>query len=99
LIMEFRDRCYKILKQVPRGRITTYKAIANRIGSKAYRAVGTAMSKNPFKDVPCHRVVNSDGRVGGFARGRKEKIRLLRKEGVKIMNGKIDLKKYSWFSE
>ena len=54
------------------------------------------MNKNPHKNVSCHRVVNSDGRIGGFARGVSEKIRLLRKEGVKVVDGRIDLKKYGY---
>jgi methylated-DNA-[protein]-cysteine S-methyltransferase len=95
--MEFGDKCYKILKQVPRGSVITYKAIAEKIGGKAYRAVGSAMNKNMRKDVPCHRVVNSDGRVGGFARGVREKIRLLRKDGIEVKNGRVDLKRYGYY--
>lgn len=93
----FRDKIYKKASKVPRGRVTTYRALARAIGSKAYRAVGTAMNKNPhWPKVPCHRVINSDGRVGGFASGQKKKIVLLRKEGVEIINGKIDLKKFEY---
>jgi alkylated DNA nucleotide flippase Atl1 len=47
-------------------------------------------------EIPCHRVINSDGRVGGFARGTKEKIKILEGEGIIVKNGKIDLKKYSF---
>ncbi len=72
------------------GEITTYKLLANAVGTKAYRAVGNAMNKNPHApDVPCHRVVNSNGKVGGFANGTTNKIKLLRKEGIKIKDGKI----------
>jgi methylated-DNA-[protein]-cysteine S-methyltransferase len=91
----FNERCYKILKKVPKGKVTTYKEIARALKNKAYRAVGNAMNKNPYAPkVPCHRVVNSDGRVGGFAQGTKKKILMLRKEGVEVINGKINLKKY-----
>jgi len=92
--MRFDEKVYQLTNKIPRGKVTTYKIIAKKLGTKAYRAVGNALNKNPYKTVPCHRVVRSDGKIGGFARGSKEKIRLLRKEGVKIENDKIDLKKY-----
>lgn len=92
----FSERCYSLLRKVPKGKVTTYKEIARALHSKAYRAVGNAMNRNPYnsKIVPCHRVVNSDGSVGGFASGQKNKIKMLRAEGVEIKNNKIDLKKY-----
>jgi len=63
--------------------------------TKAYRAVGNAMNKNPYApEVPCHRVIKSNGFVGGFASGPKKKIQMLKKEGIEIKNNKIDLKKY-----
>ncbi|MBU4502448.1 MAG: MGMT family protein [Nanoarchaeota archaeon] len=91
----FKDRVYKLAKKIPKGNVTTYKEIAKSLNSKAYRAVGTAMNKNPFAPiVPCHRVINSDGKIGGFASGVNKKIRLLESEGVKVKDKKIDLKKY-----
>lgn len=91
----FNEKCYEILKKVPKGRVTTYKEIARALKSKAYRAVGNAMNKNPYAPVvPCHRVVNSDGNIGGFASGTKNKIKMLKKEGIEIINNKIDLTKY-----
>lgn len=93
--MSFREEGYRILKKVPSGKVTTYKEIARALNSRAYRVVGSAMNKNPFSpEVPCHRVVNSDGKVGGFAKGKNAKIKMLEKEGVEIINGKINLKKY-----
>jgi len=90
----FSERCYKVLKKVPRGKVTTYQEIAHALNTKAYRAVGNAMNKNPHApEVPCHRVVKANGMVGGFASGTKKKIQMLKKEGVKIKNNKIDLKK------
>ena len=81
----FESTVYKLCKQVPRGRITTYGEIARAIGSKSYRAVGNALNKNPFSpEVPCHRVVRSDGYVGGFARGSGKKKQMLEKEGIQI---------------
>ncbi len=96
----FHSLVYDKLRKVPRGKITTYKALAKAAGSKAYRAVGTAMNKNPYGfaeggDVPCHRVVNSDGRVGKFASGTVNKIKILTEEGIPIKDGKIvDFEKY-----
>jgi methylated-DNA-[protein]-cysteine S-methyltransferase len=94
--MDFNDRCYSVLKKVPRGRVTTYKEIAQAIGCKgAQRAVGNAMNRNPYAPkIPCHRVVKSNGEIGGFATGSKNKIGMLEKEGVKVEEGFIDLKKY-----
>ncbi len=86
----FYEKCYSALRKVPRGKITTYKDLARAINSKAYRAVGTAMNKNPYAPkVPCHRVVNSDGRVGKFASGTKKKIEMLKREGILIRNSKV----------
>lgn len=90
----FQERVYKYCKRIPRGNVSSYKAIARAMNTKAYRAVGTALNKNPYApNIPCHRVINSDGRLGGFASGLKKKIELLKKEGVKIKNNKIE-KKY-----
>ena len=87
---QFEERCYIILKKVPKGKLTTYKAIAEALETKAYRAVGNAMNKNPYAPkVPCHRVVKSDGRIGGFAFGIKKKMKMLKSEGVKVSKGRI----------
>jgi methylated-DNA-[protein]-cysteine S-methyltransferase len=95
--MNFDERCYEILVKVPKGKVTTYKDIANALNSKAYRAVGNAMNKNKnAPKVPCHRVVNSNGGIGGYAYGVDKKIRILKEEGVKIIDGKIDLDKYGF---
>ena len=69
--------------------------IAEKLGTKAYRAVGTALNKNPnAPTVPCHRVINSDGGLCGYSKGLKEKIKLLKKENINIKNNKIvNLKK------
>lgn len=86
----FNERCYKILSKVPKGKVTTYKEIAKALKSKAYRAVGNAMNKNPYSPkVPCHRVVGEDSNIGGFAFGVKKKIAMLKREGVEVKNNKI----------
>jgi methylated-DNA-[protein]-cysteine S-methyltransferase len=90
MMKSFDERCYELLKQVPKGKVTTYKAIAEALGTKAYRAVGNAMNRNPNAPVvPCHRVVNANGVLGGFAFGQAEKIARLAAEGVKVEQGKI----------
>lgn len=92
----FSSKCYSLLRKVPVRKITTYKALAKAIGTKAYRAVGNAMNKNPYApQVPCHRVVKANGEVGGFASGTKKKIEMLKKEGIPIRsNNIVNFKKY-----
>lgn len=100
--MSFSEEIYTILRQVPAGKVITYKQLASMLGSKAYRAVGSAMKNNPYApEVPCHRVVRSDGRIGGFMgkmTGEEvaKKVVLLRNEGVEVIGGRIDLNKYLW---
>jgi O-6-methylguanine DNA methyltransferase len=93
--MNFDEKVWKLMERIPRGRVTTYGLIARKLNTKAYRAVGNACRKNPYAPrVPCHRVVRSDGRIGGFA-GKtsgatvRRKIRLLGNEDIRIKNGRI----------
>lgn len=83
-LSDFRKDVYSVVACIPRGTALTYAQVACLIGRpKAVRAVGNALNKNPFAPrVPCHRVVRSDGSVGGFASGTRKKIALLRKEGA-----------------
>ena len=87
----FRRRVYLELLKVPRGRVTTYGALARRIGCRSAQAVGQALKANPFAPrVPCHRVVAADGSIGGFCGEREgeeivRKRRLLESEGVRFM--------------
>ena len=92
----FADRVYAVVANVPRGRVVTYGEVARLCGATgAARAVGNAMNKNPYAPkVPCHRVIKSSGEIGGFASGTKNKIKLLKKEGIEIKNDKIDLNQY-----
>ena len=95
--ISFNQTIWELTKKVPKGKVTTYKALAEAAGTKAYRAVGNAMNKNPYgilnckgrNMVPCHRVVDSKGHLHGFAHGLKKKKELLEKEGIKIKNNKI----------
>lgn len=82
--------CHNLLKHIPKGKVTTYKAVAEMLGTKAYRAVGNAVGKNrDIPNVPCHRVVNTSGKLGGYAFGVDKKVDLLRSEGLQIENGKV----------
>ena len=82
---------YKKLLEVPRGKVTTYSELAKAVGLKnGQRVIGRIMNKNPYPViVPCHRVVLSNRKVGGYAWGKKVKTKMLTKEGVKIKKGRI----------
>jgi len=84
-------KIYKKLLEVPKGKITTYGELAKAVGLKnGQRAVGKIMNKNPYPVIiPCHRVVKSDGKVGGYAYGEDIKSDMLTREGIVIHNGKI----------
>ncbi len=89
-LLSFNETVWQFCKKVPKGKVTTYKEIAAAMKTKAYRAVGNALNKNPYSPVvPCHRVVGCNGDLVGFAHGLKAKARLLRKEGIKIKNNRI----------
>ena len=90
---------YKITSQIPRGKVATYGIIAKLSGTASPRAVGGLLHKNPDpKKIPCHRVVNSKGEVAeNFAFGGKRgQIERLRREGVEINGGGLDLTKHLW---
>lgn len=93
--MNLQQKIFKKLLEVPKGQITTYGELAKSVGLKnGQRAVGKIMNKNPYPVIiPCHRVVMSTGKVGGYAYGERVKIKMLHDEGIEIENGKIiDLK-------
>ena len=89
--MTLSTKVYRKLLQVPNGKVTTYSELANAVGLKnGQRAIGMIMKKNPFPViVPCHRVVKSDGKIGGYAYGERVKLKMLADEGIKIKDGKI----------
>jgi methylated-DNA-[protein]-cysteine S-methyltransferase len=93
---EFAERVYAALRQVPRGRVTSYLALAEAVSCGSAQAIGQVLRRNPYApEVPCHRVVDSQGNLHGF-RGEKtgaamdEKAALLEKEGVQIRSGKVE---------
>lgn len=79
--MSFKDKVLKIVKGIPSGKTMTYKEVASLSGSPmAFRAVGNILNKNHDPSIPCHRVIRSDGLLGGYNRGRDKKRELLEKE-------------------
>lgn len=89
--MNVQQKIFKKLLEVPKGQITTYGELAKAVGLKnGQRAVGKIMNKNPYPVIiPCHRVVMSTGKIGGYAYGEHVKIKMLNDEGIKTKNGKI----------
>ena len=104
----YQQAILRILAEVPKGKVTTYGDLAKELSERnpkwspnASRAVGTTMKNNPCgPQIPCHRVIKSDGDIGNFRGGEagaiKEKISMLREEGVTVQNGKVELKKYRY---
>lgn len=79
----FSERVRRIVGGIGRGKTRTYKEVAAAAGSpRAYRAVGNILSKNDDPRIPCHRVIRSDGRAGGYNRGAAQKRRILFSEGI-----------------
>ncbi len=82
---------YNLIKEIPKGKITTYKIIANKLGIKSFRAVGQILKRNPDAPAtPCHRVVKTSGELGGYAgKNFQDKILILKTEGIEVVNNKI----------
>jgi methylated-DNA-[protein]-cysteine S-methyltransferase len=84
--LTFTDAVYHVVAKIPKGKYMTYKEVAIKIGKpNASRAVGTVLSKNFNPKIPCHRVIRSDGKMGGYNRGGiTKKLKILKAEGVKL---------------
>lgn len=82
----FQAKVLQVVRTIPQGRMMTYKEVAKQAGNgRAARAVGMFMSRNFDPSVPCHRVIRSDGKMGGYNRGGiHEKMRILKEEAVGI---------------
>ena len=96
---DFQKQVYAIVAKIKSGQTATYAEIAQQIGRpRAYRAVGNALNKNPFMGtVPCHRVIRSNGEIGGYVKGSKAKQKLLEKERTETMTKpKIQIKTLSF---
>src|SRR3990167_11275114 len=103
----FTKKVLKIVSKIPRGKLMTYSQVAKLSGSpRAYQAVGNILNRNfrerewqlpleEFDPAPCHRVIRSDGFLGGYARGQKEKERILSLEGHIIDKHRIKLPNYN----
>ncbi|HBR71591.1 MAG TPA: 6-O-methylguanine DNA methyltransferase [Candidatus Moranbacteria bacterium] len=77
----FRSKVFEIVKKIPRGKTLTYKQVAQMAGSpRACRAVGNILGKNYDSKIPCHRVIRSDGKTGGYNRGAGKKMDILEEE-------------------
>lgn len=95
LHMKFSGKVYRLCERIPEGKVSSYKILAEKLDTKAYRAIGQALKRNPHAPtVPCHRIVSSSGSIGGF-NGKisgeeiKKKIKLLENEGVKVKDNKV----------
>lgn len=80
--MTFKERVYSIVRKIPKGKVLTYKQVAKQAGKpNAFRAVGNIMAANSDPEIPCHRVIRSDGKVGGYNGLQGKKHQLLAAEG------------------
>lgn len=78
---KFQEKVYNIIRTLKAGQVMTYAQVAKMAGSpRAYRAVGNVLNKNTNPEIPCHRVIRSDGNIGGYNKGTKLKLRLLKNE-------------------
>ena len=87
----FTDKVKEVVRKIPKGSVLTYAVVAKKVGSpKAYRAVASVMANNYDLDVPCHRVVRTDGTLGEYNRGGiQAKAKILKAEGVSLKNLKV----------
>lgn len=96
------ERIYDVVKLIPKGYVATYGQVATLAGNKNWaRIVGYALHVNPDPDtIPCYRVVTKDGKVSkAFAfGGSNEQVRLLLEDGIEVVEGTVDMKKYKWDS-
>lgn len=88
---KFAQKVLAIVKKIPKGKVMTYKEIAIKLGDKNLaRTIGQILKRNPYPIViPCHRVIRSDGKIGGYSLGIEKKKELLRKEGILIVGNKV----------
>ena len=79
----FTEKVYAVVMKIPKGKVLTYQEVAKLAGNvKASRSVGNILNKNHNPKIPCHRVIRSDDKLGGYNRGAKKKMEILKKEGV-----------------
>lgn len=87
----FEIKVFSVVKKIPRGKVSNYSLIATAIeNKKAYRAVGNVLKKNTdIPTIPCHRVIKSDGRIGGYILGKIQKKKILGEEGIQIKGDRV----------
>lgn len=87
----FEKKVLKVIKKISNGRVATYKFVAKAVGRpRASRAIGNVLKKNPYLiKIPCHRVIRSNGQLGGYSLGSKKKLLILKKEGIKFKANKL----------
>jgi methylated-DNA-[protein]-cysteine S-methyltransferase len=94
--LSFEQKVWAVTARIPRGKVATYAWVADQLNCKAYRAVGRALGRNPYApEVPCHRVVGSNGSLTGFAGGLPAKRKLLISEGIELDGEKVPLSRYA----
>ncbi|OHA47112.1 MAG: 6-O-methylguanine DNA methyltransferase [Candidatus Terrybacteria bacterium RIFCSPLOWO2_01_FULL_44_24] len=85
--LSFANKVYAVVATIPQGAVLTYKQVAYLAGRPgAWRAVGNILSKNYDPAIPCHRVIRSDGKPGGYNRGERNKRNLLGQEGINLVS-------------
>lgn len=78
----FTQKVLETVRKIPKGQVLTYKQVAQQAGRpKAHRAVGNILNKNYNPNIPCHRVICANGKLGGYNRGAREKLKRLKDEG------------------
>lgn len=92
--MPFKPKVFSLVKKIPRGKVTTYKELAEALDTSPHAIGGILPQNENIPQVPCHRVVKSNGELGGYKLGKEKKKDFLSKEGVKVVEGKINLDKY-----
>ena len=92
----FEQKVWAITARIPKGKVATYRWVAEQLNCQAYRAVGRALGRNPYAPgVPCHRVVGSNGSLTGFAGGLPAKKKLLLSEGIELAGEKVKLAEFA----
>jgi methylated-DNA-[protein]-cysteine S-methyltransferase len=89
--ISLRDALLRQVGLIPEGRVSTYKLLTDSLGLKCYRLAGTLLGHNSeLIKIPCHRIILSSGKVGDYAKGIEEKIRLLKAEGITFNGEKVE---------
>ena len=88
----FQKKVYQVIRKIPEGKTLTYREVAKKAGfPRAWRAVGNVLNKNRDLKIPCHRIIKSNGKIGGYRNGIKKKIELLKKEKIIIRKERVIL--------